>query len=209
MGQKSEFNGSLWGEEKHKKRQQCREKRDITVLHKERKTVKENRKRQWQQVLWVWAIQGECMLKCDSGLSCTIRLNTVVYGLDSDSSNQEWLFLSLSHTHTFIHFPFIQLNIPWNHTTNSRHEERSPAQLLICILILFLSHCQSSAYSCCSCGAHTPNLFVWLFIWSFLVSLSFQLLLLNPPCEVLPVACKSGLIMSREQWCRPVTLMWF
>ena len=127
-----------------KGRLQPREGKDMKCCRKKRDTEKQGkkeRKGEWElegsdSRYCVWAIQGEFRLKCDSGLSCTIWLNTVVYGLDSDSSSQERFsrFLSLSHTPTHMHFSFIQLNIPWNHTTSSCQEEKSPAWLLLKVL---------------------------------------------------------------------------
>lgn len=120
-----------------RKATEWREQRDVTVLHKRagkrnkegKKDKKKTVKRQWQQVLWLWPIQGECTLQCDSELSCTIRLNTLVYRLDGDSSSEEWLALSLLHTHSYRphSYNLILLGIT---PPKSRHEEKSPSQLL-------------------------------------------------------------------------------
>lgn len=115
-------------------RLQCREEKDITVLHgrgkgkKERKRErKERKKREIKAVtagIVVWAMQGECRLKCDSDLSCTIRLNRLF---------TRWTVIHAVRTYllALTHISFIQLNIPRDHSTDSRHEgKKSPAQIL-------------------------------------------------------------------------------
>lgn len=111
-------------------------------------------------IVWVcvWAMQGERRLKCDSGLSRTIRLNTLVYRLDGDSSWQHWL--SLTHSQAFTHFSFIPLNIPWNQTAKliPWWKITQPASSEIWTLLLFLNPDVHDS-ACTLTHTHTSSVF--------------------------------------------------